>query len=273
MKHYIRDTHARGGITTLSWHADNIATGGSSWDCKQDTVVRSILEGGVHHKQYLTWLGKVAAFFLDLKDENGVLIPVIFRMFHEHTGDWFWWCSKQCTPEEYKALWRMTADYLQKTKQVHNLIYAYSSSSGRDEAHYLERYPGDDYADIVAYDCYVQGKDSTAVAKYKEAMDHNLKIITGYAAKSGKLPAIGETGMESIPDPTYFTQTVYPVISRYKIAWILFWRNALEKDRPDHFYVPFAGHLSEDDFIRFVNEDNILMNKDAGQTEQSENLR
>lgn len=260
MKRYIRETHKRGGITTASWHGDNIVTGNTSWDCDQDYVVKSIIPGGENHEQFLTWLDRLADFFLDLKNEEGVLIPVVFRMYHEHTGAWFWWGSKQCTPEEYKRLWIMTVEYLRDKKNVHNLLYCYSPSETNSLEHYLERYPGDEYVDMIAFDSYVSGRDETALERYKEAMHRNLRIITDYAAQSGKIPTIGETGMESIPVETYFTETVYPVISNYKIAWVLFWRNAWEPDKPNHFYAPFEGHPAADDFRKFVDKPNILMN-------------
>lgn len=262
MKSYIKETYKRGGITTASWHGDNIVTGNTSWDCAQDSVVKTILPGGSNHAKYLTWLDRVAGFFLDLKADDGTAIPVVFRMYHEHTGAWFWWGSEQCTPEEYKELWRMTVQYLRDEKNVHNLLYSYSPSETKDEAHFLERYPGDEYVDIVGFDCYVPGKDAESLVTYKAAMDRNLKIVTDYAAKSGKLPTIGETGMESVWDSTYFTQTVYPVLQKYKIAWVLFWRNAWEADKREHYYLPFAGHPAAEDFKAFVANDSILMNKD-----------
>ncbi len=265
MKKYIRETYDRGGITTASWHGNNIVTGNTSWDCAQDSVVRTILPNGSNHELYLTWLDRVADFFLDLKDAGGNHIPVVFRMYHEHTGAWFWWGSKQCTPDEYKQLWRMTVDYLRDTKNVHNLLYAYSPSETSSETEYLERYPGDEYVDIVAYDCYVPGKDAESVSKYKEAMDRNLKIVTEYAKKADKVAVIGETGMESIPDSTYFTQAVYPIISKYKVSWVLFWRNAYESDKPEHFYAPYLNHSSASDFYEFVSKPDILMNKDIHQ--------
>ena len=262
MKRYVKETHSRGGYTTFSWHGNNIATGNTSWDCKQDTVVRSVLAGGIHHDEYLVWLDRLAAFFLDLKDDQGTLIPVVFRMYHEHTGDWFWWCSKQCTPEEYKKLWVMTLEYLCDKKGVHNLIYAYSSSNVRDEAHYLERYPGDEYVDVLGFDHYLKGRTQADVDKYKVDFERNIQIVTGYAAKSGKLPIIGETGEESVWDTTYFTNIVYPIINKYKVGWILFWRNAWSADKPDHYYLPFAGHPAANDLREFVEKPNILTNKD-----------
>lgn len=262
MKRYIRETHDRGGITTLSWHGDNIVTGNTAWDCAQDSVVRTILPNGSNHAGYMEWLDHVGDFFLDLKDKDGKYIPVVFRMYHEHTGDWFWWCRKQCTPEEYKQLWKMTVEYLRGKKNVHNLLYAYSPSGVGNEEEFLERYPGDEYVDIVAFDCYAPNATPEGIVHYKEEMNRNLQIITAYAAKSGKLPVIGETGLEGIPGSTYFTEAVYPVISQYKIGWVLFWRNAWEEDKPNHFYGPFAGHSSVPDFIEFVKKPDILMNTD-----------
>ncbi|MDR2148468.1 MAG: glycoside hydrolase family 26 protein, partial [Tannerella sp.] len=258
MKQYIREHYDRGGVTTISWHGDNIVTGLTAWDCKQDSVVRTVLPGGSNHEKYLIWLDRLAAFFDGLKDAEGKAIPVIFRMYHEHSGNWFWWGSEQCMPEEYKQLWRMTVEYLRDTKNVHHLLYAYSPSETRDETHFLERYPGNEYVDIVGFDCYAGGKDSAAIARYGEALDRNLQIVTSYAQKSGKIPTIGETGMESVPYTTYFTQAVYPVIGKYKISWVLFWRNSYQSSMPQHFYVPFAGHPSAPDFKQFTDKDNIL---------------
>lgn len=262
MKRYIKETYSRGGITTASWHGDNIVTGNTSWDCAQDTVVQTILPGGSNHEQYLVWLDRVADFFLDLKDDKGKYIPVVFRMYHEHTGAWFWWGSRQCTPEEYKQLWIMTVEYLRDTRNVHHLLYAYSPSDTTSEAAFLERYPGDEYVDILGFDTYLPNADPETIAAYESIIDFNLKMITEYAAKVDKVPIIGETGMESIPVSTYFTKIVYPIISKYPIAWVLFWRNAWEADKPEHYYIPFVGHSAAQDFIKFVQKPNILLNKD-----------
>lgn len=41
--------YQRGGMITVSWHADNPLTRGDSWDVSRDDVVRAILPGGVKH--------------------------------------------------------------------------------------------------------------------------------------------------------------------------------------------------------------------------------
>jgi mannan endo-1,4-beta-mannosidase len=258
MKLYTKQAYGRGGITTFSWHGHNIVTDGTSWDCAQDSVVRTILPGGTNHKQYLKWLDRLADFFIDLKDDAGNFIPVVFRMYHEHSGDWFWWGSKQCTPDEYKQLWIMTVAYLRDTKNVHNLLYAYSPDITEDEAQYFERYPGDEYVDIVAFDCYARGNNEI----YAKYMNIGATTVTKYAAKSGKLPAISETGYESLPDSAYFSKTVYSIVSRYKLSWILFWRNAFTPDKREHFYMPYKGFRYEQDFVTFVNQPDVLLNGD-----------
>jgi mannan endo-1,4-beta-mannosidase len=268
MKRYVQEHHARGGIITCSWHGNNIVTGGSAWDCAQDSVVRAILPGGTHHAPYLAWLDRLAGFFSSLQDTSGNAIPVLFRMYHEHSGAWFWWGSKQCTPDAYIQLWRMTVDYFRHTKNVHNLLFAFSPSETQDETHYLERYPGDDYVDMVGFDCYANSereeqngeKTRQQIARYKEALAHNLDIVTTYAAKAGKVPAITETGMERFPYPAYFSDAVYNVVKNYKVSYVLFWRNAWERET--HYYVPFLNHPAAQDFIDFAAKPDVLLNAD-----------
>ena len=82
--------YQRGGINTLSWHADNPVTGGDSWDISaKATVVGSILSDSVKHSEFLGWLDIIAAYCSSLVTEEGVKIPVLFRPWHEHTGSCF----------------------------------------------------------------------------------------------------------------------------------------------------------------------------------------
>ena len=118
---YIKETQERGGITTVSWHGDNIATGNTSWDCNQDTIVSSVLPNGIHHNEYLTWLNRLGDFFLSLKDESGNFIPIVFRMYHEHTGGWFWWGNAGA--DAYKKLYILLYDRLTNYHGLNNLIW------------------------------------------------------------------------------------------------------------------------------------------------------
>ena len=260
MKRLIREVYERGGINTISWHGDNIVTGNTAWDCAQNNVVKSILAGGDNHEKFLTWLDRLASFFHDLKDKNDNSIPVIFRMYHEHTGSWFWWGAKQCTPAEYNELFQMTVKYLRDVKNVHNILYAFSPADVATKQEYLERYPGDDWVDIVGFDTYAFGTEQNDIDLYKQKMNAGLKIVTDYAGQANKIPIMAETGMESIKILDYFTEILYPIIKPYNISYILFWRNAFNK--PDHFYVPYKGQTSADDFKKFADFKEILLNND-----------
>ena len=114
--------------------------------------MKSILPGGANHEKFTGWVSKVSAFINSLQTEEGVKVPVLFRPWHEHTGSWFWWGEKLCTPEEYKALWHMTVDIL-RNDGVDNALYAYSpGSEPQDTAQYLKRYPGDELIDLIGFD-------------------------------------------------------------------------------------------------------------------------
>ena len=253
MKEYAKQVHEIGGINTFSWHADNIVTGNDAWDCAQDSVVRTCLPGGSNHARFLSWFDIVADFFSDLKDKEGKPIPVLFRPFHEHTGNWFWWCAQQCTPEEYIQLWKMTFDYLTKTKQINNLIWTYSPAAVPSEEKYLERYPGNEYVDLLGFDSYLYGD----VERYIAELDTNLAIITHLANRYYKIPALSETGLEAIPLDNYFTGILWPVVSQYEISYFLLWRNAI--NRPNHFYAPYPGHSSCDDFNKMAADKRLIM--------------
>ncbi len=248
MKTFAGDVFDRGGIITFSWHADNPETGGTAWDVSSKNTVASILPDGVNHEKFKQWLDRLAEFFLSLADENGKAIPVVFRPYHEHTGSWFWWGQNLCTREEFIDLWRFTADYLCNERNVHTLLFAYSASGDfKDEEQYLERYPGDGYVDLLGFDYYQM---SPAFGnRYIKDVREKLEILTKIAEDHNKVAALTETGLERIPDPEWWTTVLWPAVKDLNISYVLVWRNAI--DRPDHFYAPFPGQDSEDDFIRF----------------------
>ncbi len=260
MKRLIREVYERGSINTISWHANNIATDSSAWDCKQDTVVRSVLVGGVNHQRFLVYLDRLAEFFHSLKDKDGNAIPVIFRMYHEHTGAWFWWGAKQCTPDEYNELFRMTVHYLRDVKNVHNLLYAFSTAEITDKAHFLSRYPGNDWVDLVGFDTYCH-ETPQQVEQYKQIMKIGLGVVSQFAAENNKIAIMAETGQEGIKVKNYYTKVLLPLIKPYKISYLLLWRNAFNIKK--HYYIPYPAHPEAKDFIQFTKNKSIILSKKA----------
>lgn len=261
MIQFIMDANARGGISTISWHFDNPATGKSAWDNTTNSL-KTILPGAENHKKYTSWLDKAAAFFLSLKDKNGKSIPILFRPFHELTGGWFWWGKGNCTPEEFKTAWKFTLDYLQK-KGVHNLIYVYNTGSFSSEDDFLTNYPGDNYADMLSFDTYQNSNDPNG-EKFIAEVQNQFKILNEISLKKHKLMALAEAGYEAVPDPKWWTGTLLKAIGDYKISYVLLWRNHgwQEKEQKMHYYAPFSGQVSEKDFIDFYNLDQTIFEKD-----------
>ncbi|HEX8503738.1 MAG TPA: glycosyl hydrolase [Hymenobacter sp.] len=247
IRQYVRTAYRRGGLNTISWHLNNPTNGKTAWDTTR--TVASILPGGPYHAQYVAYLDRLATYLRSLRS-GFTAVPVVFRPFHEHTGSWFWWGEKNCTAEEFKTLWRFTADYLRNTKKVHNLLLAYSASDFRSPEHYLERYPGDEYVDLMGFDTYC-GRNP---AKYEVELDRQLALLQQIAAAHGKVPALTETGYGQIPNPTWWTQSLLPLLSKYNLSYVLVWRNG----RPDHYYAPYPGQASADDFKQFYRSPRVL---------------
>jgi hypothetical protein len=260
IRQHIIEVYSRGGVNTISWHMDNPLTGGTAWDNSSKEAVKSILPGGAKNGMFREWLDLLSDFMLSLKDDNGVFIPVIFRPLHEHTGSWFWWGQDQCTSDEYIALWRFIVDYLRDTKNVHNLLYAYSAADGFSTAsQYEERYPGNSYIDLLGFDCYQNNIDQKS--SLRTSLNQKLILVSGIAARNKKIAALTEVGFESVPDPVWWTDFLWKAVSNTGISYVLTWRNAWNSEK--HFYAPYPGQASANDFIDFYNLDGTLFQNEV----------
>jgi len=259
----IADTYNRGGVTTVSWHFNNPVTPTSFYwnDSAVAAAVKNIVPGGTHHEQYKTILRTIAELAKSVKGNDGKAVPMIFRPYHEFDGDWFWWGKSHCTVDEFKTLWRFTVTYLRDSLQVHNFIYAFSpDNTFTTEEEYLERYPGNAYVDMVGMDNY---GNFGRYGKYNlDSGYQKLKIVSDFAIKSNKLAAFTETGLESIPDTDWWTDKLLATLqrSKLKLCYVLVWRN--DSKSPTHYYAPFPGHVSEQNFLQFYNDPYTLFEED-----------
>lgn len=256
------DTYNRGGVTTIAWHFSNpVSGGGFYWkDSVSLPAVKYIIPGGEAHEQYKEILNGVGEWAKTLKGADGKLAPVIFRPFHEFDGGWFWWGKPHASREEFISLWRFTVSYLRDSLGVHNFIYAFTPDNKfRNEAEFLERYPGDEWVDMVGMDNYGDmGRDRYAI----DTAAAKLKIVSDYAIKKGKLAAFTETGLESIPDTTWWTNTLLKTMKRddMRLAYVLVWRN--DTRSPTHYYAPFPGQVSVPNFMEFYRDPYTLFEND-----------
>lgn len=265
----IAATYNRGGVTTISWHFSNpVSNTNFYWnDSNAAAAVKNIIPGGSHHEKYKGILKTIADLANTTKGNDGKLVPMIFRPYHEFDGDWFWWGRKHCTADEFKSLWRFTVTYLRDSLQVHNFIYAFSPDNRfNTEEQFLERYPGDDYVDMVGMDNYGDfGRDG----KYDlQAGYKKLKIVSDYAIKKNKLAAFTETGLESIPETDWWTAKLLATLQRseLRLSYVLVWRN--DSRSATHYYAPFPGQISVTDFLKFYNDPYTLFENDLNKIYQ-----
>lgn len=263
----------KGGIVTFSWHPSNPVTKGNSWDVKTcskvQNIVKECLPGGSCHTEIMKWLDNVADFFESLKDKDGEMISFIFRPWHENTGNWFWWGLPYCSTEEYKKLWEMTYNYMVYDRGLTEIVWAYSPGNNCTEKDFMSRYPGDEMVDIIGFDSYEYTDNNisdyntrikSANEEYIKSVRFQMEYVSRIAFEHGKILALTECGFESVPYPQWWTEVLYEAIKGFPVAYVLSWRNAC--DNPSHFYGPWKGSVSEDDFKKFSQFKNILFLED-----------
>lgn len=258
----VLDTYNRGGVATVAWHFPNpVSGGGFYWrDSVSKPAVKYIIPGGEAHETYKEILDGIGEWAKSLKADDGSLVPLIFRPYHEFDGNWFWWGKAHCTREEFIELWRFTVSYLRDSVGVHNFLYAFSPDNRfLTEEEFLDRYPGNEWVDMVGMDNYGDlGRNRTSI----DTAALKLKIVSDFAVKNKKLAAFTETGLESIPDPDWWTGTLLKAMTKYdlRLSYVLVWRNDVRS--PTHYYAPFPGQVSVPDFIKFYEHPYILFEKD-----------
>lgn len=243
-----------GGINTVSWHDRNPVTGFDAWNLTGINI-QSILPGGKSHQQFKKQLDLVADFFQSIKTKDGIMVPIIFRPWHEMYGNWFWWGTSTCTDQEYKQLFRYTVEYLKNEKGLKNLLIAFSPDKGfESKIEYLKRYPGDDLVDLLGFDDYGDFRENRL-----DMVVVKLGIVSDLAYEKGKIAAFTETGSDKLGIANWYTSNLLQVLNASektrRISYVLVWRN---RDT-NHFYVPYKGHEQEDDFRNFVNNKMIFL--------------
>lgn len=277
-----------GAIVTLSAHMPNFANvktnknykasepayakyefGGYTVNNTTNDPMNQILPGGKYNKVYNAYLDMIADYAKQVDS------AILFRPFHENTGSWFWWGAAFCDAETYKNVFRYTVEYLRDTKGVHNMLYEYgpSNTGTGSVADYGLRYPGDEYVDIVGFDMYDSKPqdDGVWMAQFKK----QLKTVSAFAKKHGKLTAVSETGaandaaagenqtalLKSGNGNKNWYRQVLNIVSASDASYFLLWANFGKKDG---YYTPYVdsvnadgslnGHEMLDGFISFYND-------------------
>lgn len=234
----------------------------------KNDVMNEILPGGKYNEQYNAYLDMIADYSSQV---NGT---ILFRPFHENTGSWFWWGKAYCDSATYKNVYKYTVEYLRDTKNVHNMLYVYGpGSEAASTTEYGERYPGDNYVDMIGFDMYHSAP--TENDSWFDSFKAELKIVNNFAKEHNKLIAVTETGVANSADKgdnqtalhktgneqKDWYNTMLDAVSDSSASYFLVWANFGKKDG---FYTPYAesanddgtlhGHEMLDNFISFYND-------------------
>lgn len=270
----MKTAHQLGGIITMSTHPHNFVTGGDFNDTSGN-VVQEILPGGLKNSQFNQWLDRIAELAHNLKTDEGKTIPVIFRPFHEQTGSWFWWGESTTNPEQYKALYRYTVEYLRDQKGVHNFLYAYSPGAGNDR--YFKTYPGDAYVDVLGIDSY-DDKNQPGSDSYIQALKKDTTMLVKEAEARNKIAALTEfgysaQGLKNTGNTLDWYTRIFNALQKdpaaSKIAYMMTWANF---GMGNNLYTPYRdvnGNLGGDhellaDFQKFYQDPHSVFLKEVG---------
>lgn len=260
-------TYTLGGVNTLCWHMFDPAYGKIYYEDLNTAynVVASILPGGIYNTWYKNNLWHLALYLKSLRGNNGEVIPVIFRPFHEHNGTWFWWGKDNCTTVQYDSIWQYTQQYLRDSLNVHSLIYAISPDGGQftTKAEYKSIYPGDEYVDIFGLDYYFR----TISLSAKNLLMYQLNYIIEYADASNKLAALTEfgdlyNGSALMNIPYFYTSRLLSAVKSNskssRISYMASWSNA----STGSFFAPYPGQTQVPDFLDFYDDTTTLFMND-----------
>ncbi len=245
--------------------------------------MNQILPGGAFHQAFRAHLDLIADYVSQVKG------PVLFRPFHENTGSWFWWGKAFCDAETYKSMYKYTVEYLRDERDIHNLLYLYGpGSEAASLEEYEERYPGDEYVDLVGFDTYDNNPapDEEGYTFLKN-FENTLKLTDAFAKEHGKLMAVTETGMSSmksggIPEtgnrrPRWYTEMLDIMVKpEYDCCYFMLWSNYA---RSGGYYTPFVverreggkvfGHELLDSFISMYNHKGSIFAGDQAEVLKS----
>lgn len=287
-----RHWREHGAIPVFSWHMDHPYCTNefpkASYRYKSDgadrNVVRQILEGtggpcGTDtivskngRKPFpnpRAWfdasLREIADFFNGLDDGQGGKVPVIMRYGHECDGDWFWWGRTWCTPAEFKALSRLTADYLRRACGRDQILFAYTpdrtwtdfGKEGEEGHSFLTWYPGRDYVDIVGFDDYSigQGDDATVAKSFAETV-RKLRLVTSFAKANGLVAALTECGGRNKRDDFWVWVHRLMTADGVSCAFVDTWRGP-------YGMIPDTARSAQDE-LTFARRPEVLMEDSRG---------
>jgi len=160
----------------------------------------------------------------------------------------FWWGNRD--PDDFKALWNLTHEYLVEERGLDNLLFSWSTYGwdGTYGGSPWEYYPGDDKVDIVGVDIY-EGNPYFPSKFYNDMEYLNKPRIV---SETNKMPARWGDSV--------FPQSVSEIDARPYAIWTI-WGSLLElnldESTPNQWNVSSNNKAIRDTYNYFSNQDGI----------------
>jgi mannan endo-1,4-beta-mannosidase len=181
--------HQSGGIVTICWHwgAPDIGTGYEN-SKKDFDVAKALKPGTSQHEAMMRQMAQIGDLLAVLRDRK---VPVLWRPFHEFSGDWFWWGKHG--PDAFKALWRLMYEQYVHERGLDNLIWVLGWAGQNVDPRY---YPGRDTVDVAGADIYVEDHGNLApmFAAVKKVVGDTVPICLH---ENGPIPDPATLGPEA----------------------------------------------------------------------------
>ncbi len=159
-------------------------------------------------------------------------MPVLWRPFHEFSGDWFWWGKHG--PAAFVALWRLMHDRYTRLHRLHNLIWVLGWAGQNVDPAWD---PGPGLYDVAGADLYVEDHGNLA------RMFGQVRAIVG-----DRVPiCLHENG--PVPDPA----TLGPDADwLWFMTWHTRWLKDPSQNRPEQLAAYYASerYLTRDELPR-----------------------
>ncbi len=84
-----------------------------------------------------------------------------------------------------------------------------------------------------------------------------MDFLSAFAKEHGKMIALTECGYKNIPDSTWWTRVLKPIMDKYPISYFLLWRNYKEE-----YFGPAPSLDCADDYRKLYEADNTLFLND-----------
>ena len=110
---------APAGSSPLCWHwgAPDVGTGYEN-SKKNFDVVAALKAGTPQNSAMMAQMAAVGNQLARLRDAQ---VPVLWRPFHEFSGDWFWWGKHG--PAAFRSLWALMHDQFTRRLRLDNLLW------------------------------------------------------------------------------------------------------------------------------------------------------